>query len=76
MLICVSDCTEESRKDETCLKFKMNKYFIETRKIYQKMCVCIKYIIYSIYMYNKFGPVQRNDMHPSPPSNNVMDLKS
>ena len=30
-----SDCTEESRKDETCLQFKMNKYFIKTRKIYQ-----------------------------------------
>ena len=29
------DCTEESRKDETCLQFKMNKYFIKTRKIYQ-----------------------------------------
>ena len=28
-----SDCTEESRKDETCLQFKMNKDFIKTRKI-------------------------------------------
>ena len=27
-----TDCTEESRKDETCLQFKMNKYFIKTRK--------------------------------------------
>jgi len=30
-----SDCIEEPRKDETCLQFKMNKYFIKTRKIYQ-----------------------------------------
>ena len=28
-----SDCTDESRKDETCLQFKMNKYFIKTRKM-------------------------------------------
>ena len=27
-----SDCTDVSRKDETCLQFKMNKYFIKTRK--------------------------------------------
>ena len=30
-----SDCTEESWKDETCLQFKMNKYFVKTSKIYQ-----------------------------------------
>ena len=30
------NCTEESRKDETCLQFKMNKHFIKTRKISQK----------------------------------------
>ena len=34
----IMDCTEESRKDETCLQFKMNKYFIKTRKICQNMC--------------------------------------
>ena len=27
-----SDCTEESRKDETCLQFKMNKHYIKIRK--------------------------------------------
>ena len=25
-----SDCTDESRKDETCLQFKMNKHYIKT----------------------------------------------
>ena len=29
------DCTEESRKDETCLQFMMNKPLIKTRKISQ-----------------------------------------
>ena len=35
-----SDCTEEFRKDETvetCLQFKMNTYFIKTRKIYHNV---------------------------------------
>ena len=30
-----SDCTDESRKDETCLYFKMKKHIIKTRKISQ-----------------------------------------
>ena len=30
-----SDCTEKSRKEETCVQIKMNKYFIKTRKISQ-----------------------------------------
>jgi len=30
------DYTDESRKDETCLQFKMKKHFIKTRKISQK----------------------------------------
>ena len=30
-----SDYTEEPRKDETRLQFKMNKHFIISRKIYQ-----------------------------------------
>ena len=25
-----SDCTDESRKDETCLQFKMKKHYIKT----------------------------------------------
>jgi len=34
----------ESRKDETCLQFKMNKHFIKTRKISQKsLVVCALY---------------------------------
>ena len=28
-----SDCTDGSRKDETCLQFKMKKYYINTWKI-------------------------------------------
>ena len=30
-----SDCTDESRKDETCLQFKMKKHHIKTVKISQ-----------------------------------------
>ena len=29
--------TDESRKDETCLQYKMNKHFIKTRKISTKL---------------------------------------
>ena len=39
----ITDCTEESRKDETCLQFMMNKYFIKTRKIYRKKRVALYY---------------------------------
>ena len=39
-----SDCTDESRKDETCLQFKMKKNFIKTRKISRNLllykCYC------------------------------------
>ena len=28
----VSDCTDDSRNDETCLQFIMNKHFIKTKK--------------------------------------------
>ena len=31
-----SDCTDETQKDETCLQFKMKKYYIKAWKISQK----------------------------------------
>ena len=36
-----SDYTDESRKDETCLQFKMKKHFIQTRKISRIYCLRI-----------------------------------
>ena len=40
-----SDCTDGSRRDETCLQFKMKENYIKTKiskpKIVQKMYVCL-----------------------------------
>jgi len=36
-----SDCTDKSRKDETCLQLKMKKHFIKTGKISLNLGVCI-----------------------------------
>ena len=45
-----SDCTDQSRKDETCLQFKMKKHFIKTRKISQ---ITYKYLHYACMKVQK-----------------------
>ena len=47
-----SDCTDEYRKDETCLQFKMNKHFIKTRKISE---TCIATCKYTTTYYDAYG---------------------
>ena len=37
----ISDCTDESRKDETCLQFKMEKHFIKTIIISKKAVILV-----------------------------------
>ena len=39
-----SDCTNDCRKHETCLQFKMKMHYIKTRKISQIICFIKKKI--------------------------------
>ena len=50
-----SDCADESRKDETCLQFKMNKHFIKTWKSLSKLLAMHFYII-SLYVKTNLSP--------------------
>ena len=43
-----SDCTDESRKDETCLQFKMKKHIVS--KLEKNLNYCITYISKVIFM--------------------------
>ena len=54
------DFTEESRMGETCMQFKMKKYFIKTRKIYQ----FLKSLLASV---SEKLSIQKDEVTPSDP---------